>query len=70
MDPHMLHQLASQRVTEVRADATSHRKPRAADRRPRESLRERAGWTLIHAGLKLTDTRASRRSAGPHPASL
>jgi len=69
MNPKMLDQLASQRVTEVRAEATSHRKPAAADREPRESLRERAGWTLIHAGLKLTGSAAGRGAERPHPAS-
>jgi hypothetical protein len=70
MNQMMLDQLASQHVTEVRAEARSHRKPAPADREPRESLRERAGWTLIHAGLRLTDAGASRRAAGPRPASL
>jgi hypothetical protein len=70
MNQNMLDQLASQRVAEIRAEVSSHRKPAAADREPRESLRERAGWTLIHAGLKLTDTSASRRAGGPRPASL
>ena len=70
MNHTMLDQLASQRVTEVRAEATRHRRPAAADREPRESLRERAGWTLIHAGLRLTDAGSSRRTAGPRPASL
>ena len=71
MNPKMLEQLASQRVTEVRADAVSHRRPAATDHQPRESLRERAGWTLIHAGLRLTDSApSSRRPAGPRPASL
>jgi len=70
MNQNMLDQLASQHVAEVRAAATRHRKPPAAVREPRESLRERAGWTLIHAGLKLTDTGTSRRTGGAHPASL
>jgi len=69
MNQRMLDQLARQRVTEVRAEASSYRRPAATEREPRESLRERAGWTLIHAGLRLTDTAASRRAGGPRPAS-
>jgi hypothetical protein len=61
-------QLASQRVSEVRAEATACRTADAA-REPREPLRVRAGWTLINAGLKLTGP-PSPRHAGPRPAGL
>jgi hypothetical protein len=69
MNPQMLDQLASQRVTEVRREAASHRAPETA-RESRESIRERAGWTLIHMGLKLTGPPATGRHAEPRPAGL
>jgi hypothetical protein len=66
MNSAMIDQLATQHVIETRAEAITHRAPAPA----RESLRERAGWTLIHVGLKLTEPPAQGRHAGPHPASL
>lgn len=69
MNPQILDQLASQRVTEVRREAGSHRAPATA-RQSHESIRERAGWTLIHVGLKLTGPPATGRHAEPHPAGL
>jgi hypothetical protein len=53
MNPELIIQLASQRVSEVRQEAASCQLT-AADREPRESVKERAGWALINAGLKLT----------------
>jgi hypothetical protein len=69
MNSPMISQLATQHVSETRAEAGAHRAAAAA-REARESLRERAGWTLIHVGLKLTGPPAQGRHAGPHPASL
>jgi hypothetical protein len=70
MNTHMLDQIASQRITEVRESASRCHRPSAADREERESIRERAGWTLINVGLKLTDPPAKAHSARPHPAGL
>jgi hypothetical protein len=67
MNPPLIHQLARQRVSEVRQEATS-RQLAAADRWPRESAKERAGWVLISAGLKLTGPPKARRH--PRPADL
>jgi hypothetical protein len=62
-------QLTTQRVAEVRAEATRHRSP-ALIRESRESIRERAGWTLIQMGLRLTEPQVSHHNAGPRPAGL
>jgi hypothetical protein len=69
MNPELIFQLASQRVSEVRKEATSCQLA-AADHEPRESVRERAGWALINAGLKLTAPPGPRQRARPRPAGL
>jgi len=69
MNTQLLGQLAAQRVDERRRAAEIHRQI-AASRPARESIRERAGWTLIHAGLKLTGPPAPGKHAQPRPASL
>jgi hypothetical protein len=63
-------ELASQHVAEVRQNASRHHRPPKAAREERESIRTRAGWTLIKVGLKLTDPPANGRSARPRPAGL
>lgn len=69
MNSQMLDQLASQHVAEVRQDASrSRRLPAAGEQR--ESIRERAGWTLINVGLKLTGPPTPSRPTGPRPVSL
>jgi len=72
MNSQLLGQLASQHVTEVRQDASRRTAAAAAAQTTerRESIRQRAGWTLIHAGLKLTGPPAQRGTGDPHPASL
>lgn len=69
MNPQLINQLASQRVAEVRQEATSCQLA-APDREPRESVKERAGWALIHAGLKLTGPPSPRQHTRPRPAGL
>jgi hypothetical protein len=66
MNPQLLDQLANDRHHEIRTDAADRHLAIAAAM-PRASIRERAGWTLIHAGLKLTGPPAPSR---PHAASL
>jgi hypothetical protein len=51
MNPYLLGQLADTRIEDLRRSADGHR-TRAARRRP-AGLRRRAGWTLIHLGLRL-----------------
>jgi hypothetical protein len=70
MNTQMLDEVASQHITEVRQSASRCHRPSAEDREQRESIRERAGWTLINVGLKLTDPPANGHSARPHPAGL
>jgi hypothetical protein len=70
MNTQMLHEIASQHITEVRESAARCRQASAVEREPRESIRERAGWTLINVGLKLTDPPAKGHSPRPHPAGL
>jgi hypothetical protein len=69
MNPYLFAWLASQRVSEVRQEATSCQLA-AAGREPRESVKERAGWALINAGLKLTGAANPRQHARPRPADV
>jgi hypothetical protein len=69
VNPYLFAWLANQRVSEVRQAARSCQLP-AADREPRESVKERAGWALINAGLKLTGAPSPRQHARPRPADL
>ncbi len=70
MNTQMLDEVASQHITEIRQSASRCHRASAAAREQRESIRERAGWTLIAVGLKLTDPAAKAHSARPHPAGL
>jgi hypothetical protein len=69
MNSQLIDQLASQRITEIREEVAGYRMATAA-REPRESIKERAGWALIHTGLKLTGPPARPRPAGPRPVGL
>jgi len=69
MDPELIYQVVSQHLSEVRQEATSCQLA-AASREPRESVKERAGWTLINVGLKLTGQPGPRRHIRPRPADL
>jgi hypothetical protein len=69
MNPELICQLATQRTAEVCQEATRCQLA-AADREPRESVKERAGWALIRAGLKLTSQPSPRQHARPRPAGL
>jgi hypothetical protein len=69
MNSQLLDQLATQRVNDIRREAAAC-KSTAISREPRETLRERAGWTLIHVGLRLTVSPSGRQSAAPRPAGL
>ena len=52
MYPHQMKQLVNQRNEELRAQArrSGRHVPRQA---PRNSVRHRAGWTLVEIGLRL-----------------
>jgi len=67
MNSQLIHQLASQRISEIYEQATIRQLP-AADREPRESVKDRVGWALIKVGLKLTGP--PNPHAGPRPADL
>jgi hypothetical protein len=69
VNPQLIYQLASQRASEVSQEATRGRLA-AADREPRESIRQRAGWALIKTGLRLTGPPSQRQHARPRPAGL
>jgi hypothetical protein len=69
MNPELIFQLVTQRVSEVRQEATSCQLA-VANREPRESVKERAGWALIKAGLKLTGTPKPPQHGRPRPADL
>jgi hypothetical protein len=70
MNPNLIDQIAAQHAAEVRAEAGHCRRPATADRGHQDSIRVRAGWTLINVGLRLTDPPAGGRQARPHPAGL
>jgi hypothetical protein len=69
MNPQLMNQLATQRVAEVSQEAVRGRLA-TAGREPRESVRQRAGWALIKAGLKLTGPPSPRQHPRPRPADL
>jgi hypothetical protein len=69
MNPELIYQLASQRVAELSLEIT-HARLATADREPRESVKQRAGWALIKAGLKLTGPPSPRQHPRPRPAGL
>ena len=52
MHPYLMDQLASQRAAELRASRGQAR-PRVIAPGPRNSVRHRAGWTLVELGLRL-----------------
>jgi hypothetical protein len=53
MHPDLIGQIARQRTDEVRQSATAEARAAAAAHPPRPSIRNRAGWTLVHIGLRL-----------------
>jgi hypothetical protein len=69
MNPHLIFQLATQRVSQIRQEAASCHLA-AADREQRKTISERAGWALIDAGLKLTGPPSPRQHARTRPANL
>jgi hypothetical protein len=53
MHPEFIGQLARQRTGEVRQLAAAEARAAGVVRSPRPSIRYRAGWTLVHLGLRL-----------------
>jgi hypothetical protein len=53
MHPELLGQIAQQRTDDRRQSATADARGAAAARLPHPSIRNRAGWTLVHLGLRL-----------------
>jgi|HubBroStandDraft_2_1064218.scaffolds.fasta_scaffold850026_2 hypothetical protein len=67
MNQQALEVLASQHRAELRDNAAHVRKPqRFFTDLPRQSVRERTGWTLVDLGLKLVAEHS--RAASPRPA--
>jgi hypothetical protein len=52
MHPNLLNELASQRADELRHQPAQAR-PHVSRLGPRNSVRHRAGWTLVEIGLRL-----------------
>jgi hypothetical protein len=52
MHPHQMEQIARQRTGELRAQAHLARR-HVQPAGPRNSVRHRAGWTLVEIGLRL-----------------
>ena len=53
MHPELIGQIARQRTHEVRQLAAMDARSASVVRPPRPSIRNRAGWTLVHIGLRL-----------------
>jgi hypothetical protein len=53
MHPDFIGQIARQRTDEVRQLAATDARGAGVVRPPRPSIRNRAGWTLVHIGLRL-----------------
>jgi hypothetical protein len=53
MHPDLIGQIAHQRTDELRQSAAEDARGAAVRRPPRPSIRNRAGWTLVHIGLRL-----------------
>jgi hypothetical protein len=67
MHQHSLEELARQHRAELRNQAAHSKKPQRffADL-PRQSVRERTGWTLVDLGLRLVAEH--NRATSPRPA--
>ena len=55
MHPYLMQELASQHAAELRA-ARGQARPHVIATGPRNSVRHRAGWTLVEIGLRLAGT--------------
>jgi hypothetical protein len=55
MHPYTMNQLAIQHIEELRTAADRSR-PHVIAPGPRNSVRHRAGWTLVEIGLRLAGT--------------
>ena len=53
MHPVFIGQIARERTREARQSAAEDARAAAAARPSRPSIRNRAGWTLVHIGLRL-----------------
>jgi hypothetical protein len=53
MHPDLIGQIATQHTDELRTTAARAARGAGAVRPPRPSIRNRAGWTLVHIGLRL-----------------
>ena len=53
MHPELIGQIAHQRTNERRQFAAAEARGAAVLRPPHPSIRNRAGWTLVHIGLRL-----------------
>jgi hypothetical protein len=53
MHPDLIGQMATQHTDELRTSAARAARGAGAVRPPRPSIRTRAGWTLVHIGLRL-----------------
>jgi hypothetical protein len=53
MHPELVGQIAQQRTDDFRQSAAANARGAAAPRLRHPSIRSRAGWTLVHIGLRL-----------------
>ncbi|HTZ22656.1 MAG TPA: hypothetical protein VMC83_01560 [Streptosporangiaceae bacterium] len=53
MHPYQMEQIASQRAAELRAQKAHLARRHVQHPGPRNSVRHRAGWTLVEIGLRL-----------------
>jgi hypothetical protein len=61
MNPYLLGLTAQEHTAELRRAAERHRV--TGPDRPHDTMRSRAGWALVHIGLRLAASPAAARSA-------
>jgi hypothetical protein len=67
MHPDLIGQIATQHTDELRKSAAQSGRGASVARPPHPSIRNRAGWTLVHIGLRLAAREARSATRGPRP---
>ena len=65
MHPFLVGQVANQHIADLREAAAGRRRAAAATSGRRVLIRHRAGWILIHIGLRLVMSSADAPGPGP-----
>jgi hypothetical protein len=59
MHPYLLSQLSQEHIADLHREAARRRPARVPAARRGDSIRTRAGWTLVHIGLRLAERSAN-----------